>query len=645
MAEIAPETLVDGRYRVRNRVGSGGMADVFCADDTQLGRKVALKLLHRRFAQDGDFVERFRREASSAAGLQHPNVVGVYDRGEWDGTYYIAMEYLEGRTLKQVVRDEAPLEPIRAIDTTLQVLKAARFAHGRGIIHRDLKPHNVILDSEGRAKVTDFGIARAGASDMTETGSIMGTAQYLSPEQAQGHAVGATSDLYAIGVILWELLTGRVPFEGDSAVTVALKHVTEAPPAPSTLNPGVPPELDAVVMWALQKDPARRPQDADAFIAALQDARERIVAGRSGQQTAAFAPAVVVPPPIEPATALAAAPLAMAGEAVPPPLEDDPVERENRRWPWALLALLLLLGAGAGGYLLLKPKPVPKTLVPAVVNQDLTIARTRLQNAGFQVTTVPQRSPRPKDQVIAQNPLAGEKIKDGSTITLTVSTGPGTASVPFVAGDTRGRAVALLKKAGFKPRVQTQPSDSVASGLAISTQPDTGTSLDIGTEVVLFVSSGPKPVTVPGVVGETSDQAQSDLRGKGLSPKVTESVSQNKKPGTVLSQSVPAGTTVKKGTEIGITVAKAPDMVAVPDVTGRSEGAATNALQAAGFLVNVHDATVNTASQDGNVLAQSPTGGSKFKKGGTVVIRVGRLKSNPQQNGHGGSSGATGPTH
>src|SRR3712207_3949302 len=234
------------------------MADVYCAEDLQLGRRVALKLLYDRFAEDGEFVERFRREASSAAGLQHPNVVGVFDRGEWDGTYYIAMEYLPGRSLKQLVRDHGALEPALAVSIVLQILKAARFAHRRGVVHRDIKPHNVIVDDEGRAKVTDFGIARAGASDMTQTGSIMGTAQYLSPEQAQGQAVTPRSDLYSIGVILYELLTGRVPFTGDSAVTIALKQVSEPPLPPRQLVPSIPPELEAIVLRALEKDPARR---------------------------------------------------------------------------------------------------------------------------------------------------------------------------------------------------------------------------------------------------------------------------------------------------------------------------------------------------------------------------------------------------
>src|SRR3984957_421115 len=241
MAEIARDTLIDGRYRVVRRLGTGGMAAVFLAEDQQLARQVALKLLHRRFAEDPGFVERFRREAQSAASLQHPNVVSVFDRGAFDGTYYIAMEELQGRSLKQLIRQEAPLEPLRAIDLTVQILKAARFAHRRGVIHRDLKPHNVIVDDNDHAKVTDFGIARAGASDMTETGSIMGTAQYLSPEQAQGHAVSEASDLYSIGVVLYELLTGSVPFEGDSAVTIALKQVSAEPSPPSSRNPEVGP--------------------------------------------------------------------------------------------------------------------------------------------------------------------------------------------------------------------------------------------------------------------------------------------------------------------------------------------------------------------------------------------------------------------
>src|ERR687886_2984806 len=268
------DTLFDGRYRIRRKLGAGGMADVYLAEDQELGRRVAIKILDDRHAGDGQFIERFRREAKNAAGLSHPNIVSIYDRGEAEGTYYIAMEYLEGRSLKELIVSRGPAPIPVAIDYARQILGALRFAHRNGIVHRDIKPHNVIVDAEGRVKVTDFGIARAGASDMTETGAIMGTAAYLSPEQAQGHAVSATSDLYSIGIVLYELLTGRVPFEADSAVTIALKQVSEEPVPPRALNPEVSPELEDVVLRALQKDPARRFPDADAFVAALEAVRD-----------------------------------------------------------------------------------------------------------------------------------------------------------------------------------------------------------------------------------------------------------------------------------------------------------------------------------------------------------------------------------
>jgi serine/threonine-protein kinase len=295
MRQLDDDAVIDERYKITAHLGSGGMAEVYCATDLQLGRNVALKILHGRFAEDEQFVERFKREASSAAGLAHQHVVAVYDRGEWDGTSYIAMEYVAGRTLKQIVVEDGPLAPQRAVDLTVQILRAARFAHRRGIIHRDFKPQNVIVDDDDRAKVTDFGIARAGASDMTQTGSILGTAQYLSPEQAQGHAVGARSDLYSIGIVLYELLTGKVPFEADSAVTIALKQVSEAPIPPSQINPRVTPELESVVLRALAKEPEGRFADADEFIAALDAAASRIPSAR--QIAAAEAAAAAAQPP------------------------------------------------------------------------------------------------------------------------------------------------------------------------------------------------------------------------------------------------------------------------------------------------------------------------------------------------------------
>ncbi|MBV9471971.1 MAG: serine/threonine protein kinase, partial [Solirubrobacterales bacterium] len=431
MPEIAPDTLIDGRYRVLSRLGAGGMADVFLAEDQQLGRRVALKLLYRRFAEDPGFVERFRREAQAAAGLQHPNVVSVYDRGGYDGTYYIAMEYLPGRSLKQLIRQEAPLEPVRAIDITLQILKAARFAHRHGVIHRDLKPHNVIVDDSDQAKVTDFGIARAGASDMTETGSIMGTAQYLSPEQAQGHAVSAGSDLYSVGVVLYELLTGRVPFDAEAAVTIALKHVSESPLAPSVINPGVPPELEQVVLWSLNKNPADRPTDADQLITALEQAKAAIVSGVSGQHTSSMAALAGVgavggeflAPPTDTVSATSPpvfGPLAGDGAGVltePPP---GPRRRRTSPWLWGVLVALLIVGAGVAAYLISRPTKKP---VPVVIGQTLNVARTQLQNAGFAVSVLNVSSNEPVGQVIGEAPPGGAKADEGATITLTVSQG------------------------------------------------------------------------------------------------------------------------------------------------------------------------------------------------------------------------------
>src|SRR5258707_1934137 len=244
---IDPDTIIDGRYRVLSRLGSVVLVDVELAQEQLLGREFAVMLLLHHFDEDQELVERFRREDSSAAALSHPNIVGIFDRGEWNGTYYIAMEYVAGRSLKAIVREQGPLDPAVAIDTVIQILRAARFAHRRGVIHRDLKPHNVILDEEGRARVTDFGIARAGASDMTLTGSIMGTAQYLSPEQAQGYAVSAASDIYSVAVLLYDLLTRAGPSEAESAVAIAFKQVSAEPRPPSEANPALPQALAVLV--------------------------------------------------------------------------------------------------------------------------------------------------------------------------------------------------------------------------------------------------------------------------------------------------------------------------------------------------------------------------------------------------------------
>ena len=599
--------LLDGRYLVIERLGSGGMADVWAAEDQQLGRRVALKLLHRRFAEDPEFVERFKREASAAAGLQHPNVVGVYDRSEWDGTYYIAMEYLDGSTLKRIVQDNAPLDPVWAIDICIQVLRAARFAHRRGIVHRDIKPHNVIVDEEGRAKVTDFGIARAGASDMTETGSIMGTAQYLSPEQAQGHAVSAQSDLYSVGILLYEMLSGRLPFEADSPVTIALKHVSERPVPPSSYAE-VPPDLEAVVMCALEKDPARRFADADAFIAALEAVRERIVSGAaSGDSTAAFG---AVPP--------------VAPDYAAQELVEDP---DRRSWPWILAVALVVLVA-AGALIFALTRPGKRVEVPNVTGIQLKAAVASLQNRGFKVN--PQRvqdDKAPRDRVLRQDPQPGQRAKEGSTVTLIVSAGAGTGTVPDVSGKPRDEAKALLKARGFRVSFDEEASDTVPAGNAVRSVPDAGTSAERGSRVTVFISTGRTQVTVPGVIGKDKDAAVSQIEGAGLQVDVATRQTSDATADSVLGQDPGEGAVVAKGSTVTITVAKALPTTTVPDVGGSTESEAKAAMRGAGLKVSATTVEVQDEGQDGLVQDQSPGAGREVDRGSTVTIRVGSFKA------------------
>jgi beta-lactam-binding protein with PASTA domain/predicted Ser/Thr protein kinase len=599
--DVPRDTVIDGRYRVIERVGSGGMADVYCAEDEQLGRKVALKMLHRRFAEDREFVERFRREASSAAGLQHPNVVGVFDRGEWDGTSYIAMEYLPGRTLKQLIIEEAPLEPTRAIDLAVQILRAARFAHKRGIIHRDLKPHNVIVDDDDRAKVTDFGIARAGASDMTQTGSIMGTAQYLSPEQAQGHAVTPQSDLYSIGICLYEMLTGRLPFDGESAVTIALKQVNAQALPPASFNRQVTPELEGVVMQALAKDPARRFADADAFILALEQAREHIVRNAPESLTAAFVAIEEGPP---------TGPLAVAAQ--------DGDGSARRWWIALLVAILVLAGAGAA-YALTRPA---KHDVPNVTGKPVQAALAILQNAGFDPSVQRIASTTKKDTVVRQDPQPGTRAQEGDEVQLTVSDGPGNKAIPDVGGQPRSQAIKALKAAGFKVDEQRQNSDSVKTGRVISTTPGALTQAEVGSTVIVLISSGREKAAVPNVVGQDVSDARDVLTAAGFTVSAKEQEDDTADPGTVLSQSPKDGAQAPKGSRVALVVAKQPKQVTVPDVTGQPVDQAINALADAGLVPQQVSKDVTSADQDGVVLSQNPRDG-KADRGSRVVVTVG----------------------
>src|ERR671931_1154357 len=386
--------VFDGRYRIERKLGTGGMADVYLAEDQELGRRVAIKILNDRHAADDQFVERFRREAKNAAGLSHPNIVSIYDRGDAEGTYYIAMEYLAGRSLKELILSRGPT-PIRiAIDYTRQTLAAIGFAHRHGIVHRDIKPHNVVVDSDGRLKVTDFGIARSGASQMTEVGSIIGTAQYLSPEQARGSPVDQTSDLYSVGVVLYELLTGQVPFTGETPLEIAMKHLSEVPKPPSELRPEVPHDLDLVVLRALAKDPAERSQNAEEMDADLEqvlrgmpvgaETAEAATAVLSGSGVIAAAPTSVITRPTRVAPARPAPP----GGTPPAGYYgyEGPPRRRRPIWPWILSVLLLAAAGGAAWFAYTKiqdqlnaNKPVA---VPSVVGlrESLAVEKIRARD-------------------------------------------------------------------------------------------------------------------------------------------------------------------------------------------------------------------------------------------------------------------------
>jgi eukaryotic-like serine/threonine-protein kinase len=608
---VAENTVVDGRYRIINRLGAGGMAEVWCAQDTQLDRKVALKILQPRFAQDREFVERFRREASSAAGLQHPNVVAVFDRGEYDGTYYIAMEYVEGASLRDLVNRGMSVEA--AVGVTRQILAAARFAHANGVIHRDLKPGNVLIDRQGRATVTDFGIAKAGVSEITQTGSVMGTAQYLSPEQAQGLDVTPASDLYSVGVILYEALTGHVPFEADSAVAVALKQVSEAPRPPSELNPAVPRALDAVVLRALAKDPANRFSSADEFEAAL-DAAERNPAA------APFETAVFGIPPVAPPDS------AEAREAVPPPEaphrppgEDE--DKRRRRWRWAIVGVLLVALVALAVWALTRPA---HTTVPSVIGEDVEAATATLEEAGFEVDTNESRNAEPPGTVVEQDPRAGEDAEDGSTVLLSVSAGPGTAKVPAVAGLPVRKAVDRVDAAGFRPDTSERFSNDVPAGRAIGTEPKEGTKLERDSVVTIRVSKGSNLAAVPSVLGLQQEEAEAEIEDAGFIANV-ETEDSEEPEGTVIAQDPGPGGAVERGSEVTITVSTGAGAVVVTSVIGDSQQAARASLRAQGLKVRVEKQDVTSLDDDGVVIEQVPAGGSRVPRGTTVTIVVGHL--------------------
>jgi eukaryotic-like serine/threonine-protein kinase len=622
--------LFDGRYRIMRKLGSGGMADVYLAEDEELGRRVAIKILNDKYAPDDQFVERFRREAKNAAGLSHPNIVSIYDRGEAEGTYYIAMEYLDGRSLKELVVARGPLPIPDAIAATRQVLAALRFAHRKGVVHRDIKPHNVMADADGRLKVTDFGIARAGVSQMTEAGSIIGTAQYLSPEQARGAPVDQRSDLYSMGVVLYEMLTGQVPFTGESPVEIAMKHLSDTPRPPSLLRPDIPPDLDMVVLRALAKNPEDRFQAAEEMDAEL----GRVAAGAGVTAETADAATAVLS-----GTALASAPTAIVPPRRPPTETGrpsyryaEPPRRRRPVWPWLLALLLVVLAGVSGWYAFGKIQDSlggsGTVSVPFVVQMREDLAVAKLNSKGLAAAVHRQPNENMKiGLVFQQGTVAGARVDKGTAVDIFVSTGPPKVQVPDVMGKSNNDAIAAITDAKLKFKV-LQVFSKEDAGTVVAQDPRGGRIVNQGSIVHINVSKGLQPLQVPDVRGQLFDNAAGQLQGAGFAV-ARRDVDSSQPKDTVIDQDPRGGSSLSRGGTVTLFVSKGPKQSTIPNVESQDEASARQVLEQSGFSVDVQEQDTTDPAQDGIVLSQDPVGGTKAKPGTTVTIVVGRLVEVP----------------
>ncbi|MBA2537176.1 MAG: Stk1 family PASTA domain-containing Ser/Thr kinase [Actinobacteria bacterium] len=636
-------TLFDGRYRILRKLGSGGMANVYLAEDEDLGRRVAIKILSERYASDDNFNERFRREAKSAASLSHPNIVSIYDRGEAEGQPYIAMEVIEGRTLKELIMTRGPLPLALAIGYAKHILGALRFAHRHGIIHRDIKPHNVLLGAEDRVKVTDFGIARAGASQMTEVGSIMGTAQYLSPEQARGAPVAAASDLYSVGIVLYEMLTGKTPFNGDTPIEIAMKHLNEAPRPPSEHRSEIPPELDQIVLRALAKDPHDRYQSAEEFSADL----DRLEAGIPvSPETTAAATALLTGPETsatrvidrDPGTRVLPPRSSAAPPRRPPAYPPDygyrePPRKRRRVVPWLLVALLLAAAGLAGWYVysqiqqeLDESRPVA---VPPLIGLEEELAEAQLAKLGLKAEVDKRPSTEFAAGIVAdQSPKEGTEIAKGETVTLVVSTGAPTTPVPDVVGMTFENAEDALQKVNLRSR-GVEVFSAKDPGEVIGQKPAAGETVVEGSVITLRVSKGRELIEVPDVLRQPQESAEAELRANGFEPTVDSAPSDEVPEGYVFAQNPDPGEKATKGSTVRITVSSGPESKSVPNVVGQDREEAEQTLDEAGFKVKVRNQDTDDPTLENKVLDQSPSGGVRAEPGSTVTIFVGKFVPSP----------------
>jgi serine/threonine-protein kinase len=625
-----PHSLTE-RYHLASHLARGGMADVYLGQDTLLGRKVAIKVLHAQFSNDEAFVKRFRREAQAAANLANPNIVGVYDWGQAGNTYFIVMELVDGRSLRDVLRSEGALLPRRAAEIGAEVASALAAAHRAGLVHRDVKPGNILLATDGTVKVTDFGIARAwdDSQELTKTGAVIGTATYFSPEQAQGTPADERSDVYSLGVVMYEMLAGRPPFQGDSPVAVAYQHVSSSAPPPSTLNSDVPPELDAVVTRALQKDPAFRYQTADEFKADL----TRILAGQAPN-----VPTAAVPAPL-PAGAIEAAATTrvMTHPAAPSPnTQTMPTlpDRGPSQIPFILTAFGLLTLLALLVFLVFRlasadqvPPETELFEVPNVVGMTEAEAADVLRAAGFRVELRPEASAEVAEGIVIRtSPAAGAELAQNEPVLVYVSAGTEPVLVPNVIGMPQAEAAAAIEDAGLAVgTVTTRPDTEAPVGEVIEQAPLSGVELPPGTAIDLVVSEGPEEFELPDLANIEDNEAFQQLADLGLRPAQRLEASDTVPEGTVIRTEPEAGTLVMPDSTVTLVISSGAPSVVVPDVFGATIEGATGQLNAVGLAAQVASQTVavDDPALDQRVVMQTPAAGASVDAGTTITITIG----------------------
>jgi eukaryotic-like serine/threonine-protein kinase len=605
------ETTVDGRYHILARIAAGGMGEVYRAHDPVLDREVALKMLHTSLADDPGFIERFRREARSAAMLSHPNIVAVHDWGETQGTYFMVMEFVRGPNLRAILMRDGSLQPAQAVEVVTKVLSALEHAHAQGIVHRDIKPENILIrSSDGEPKVGDFGLARAFADSRISQapGTVTGTVQYLAPEQIEGHRADPRTDLYATGIVLYELLTGQVPFTGETSVAIAYKHLRERVPPPSHANPMVPVALDRVVLNATERDQDRRTAEARTMRADLARAADELPPAAPLAELASS----VAPAEETPADRLATVTIP---RAVSP--KQRRRQRAGRLFRWlGILAVVAALGWAAWEFVI--PHP---TTVPDVLGDTFRTAQAEADEAGLELVQSGEEysSDVLANRIVSQSLDPGSEAEEGDRLSVILSLGPNLVPVPNVTGDTREDAQAALTEAGFEVRVDKTYHDTVPQGRVIEQSPDPDARHEVGRPVTITVSRGRTPVTVPDVGGLAGSEASAILQAANLSVRVVEEFSTSVERDRVISQQPAAEATIREGGTVTIVVSKGPRRFPMPNVVGADTGSAQAQLQGLGLQVRVVTVPNSPGQQ---VVSQQPDAGTTVEQGQQVTIYV-----------------------